>query len=612
MIHYDLHIHSAAGHLFEVVLAVAEPAPDGQVVSLPTWIPGSYMIREFSKNIVTITAEDDAGSVKLTMLDKQTWKAAPCTGVLRITTVIYAWDLSVRCAHLDQSHGYFNGTSVFLNAHGHAHKPHQVCIHPPTDPLCADWRVATTLQAIDENGQRRIGEDAHLEFGYFAATDYDDLIDHPVEMGTFNLLRFVARGIPHEIALTGVYSCDEQRLIEDLQLICETEIDFFGELPAMERYLFQIMIVGAGYGGLEHRSSTSLLVTRDSLPSTQMTKATEKYIRFLGLCSHEYFHTWNVKQIKPASFFPYDLSKENHTSLLWVFEGWTSYYDDLLLLRCGLINLEQYLKLLGKTITRVRKGHAADRQSLNDSSWTTWTKFYRQDENAVNSVVSYYAKGALAALALDMHLRQHSNITLDTVMKALWQRYGARGIGVPETGVEELTMELSGLDLSAWFQEVIRQTDRLPLESAMEQLGILLQSRPAQSSSDLGGSSAASSSFTKGSLGATFDRAAGGVKVKTIINGSAAEKMGLSAKDLIVAVNHLQVNKGNIDKMLGALGEGTHVTIHAFRRDELKVFTGALDAPQKVFYLTANKEASEKQLAERQLWLAEDSSKEHQ
>ena len=151
----------------------------------------------------------------------------------------------------------------------------------------------------------------------------------------------------------------------------------------MERYLFQIMIVGSGYGGLEHRSSTSLLVTRDSLPSAQMTKATEKYIRFLGLCSHEYFHTWNVKQIKPASFFPYDLSQENHTSLLWVFEGWTSYYDDLLLLRCGLINLEQYLKLVGKTITRVRKGHAAERQSLHDSSWTTWT-ILSTDENAVN------------------------------------------------------------------------------------------------------------------------------------------------------------------------------------------------------------------------------------
>ena len=213
-------------------------------------------------------------------------------------------------------------------------------------------------------------------------------------------------------------------------------------------------------------------------------------------------------------------------------------------------------------------------------------------------MVSYYAKGRRPSPWICTSV---AALTLDTVM-TLWA-YGAQGIGVPEAGVG-LTWAI-GLDLKAWFDTAIRGTASLPLESAIEHIGVLLHSRPAQSSSDLGGSSASGSSFTKGSLGATFDRAAAGVKVKTIINGSAAERMGLSAKDLIVAVNHLQVNKGNIDKMLGALGEGTDVTIHAFRRDELKVFTGPLDAPQKVFYLIANKEASENQLVQRQLWLAE-------
>ena len=412
---YTIQAVQPAAHLFEVSLRLAEPDPAGQVFSLPAWIPGSYMIREFARNIVSLSAEAGGKAVPATKLDKHSWRLpAGIQGPVTLRYTVYAWDLSVRSAHLDQTHGFFNGTSVFLAAHGHEDAPHRVNIRPPKGLEDARWRVATSLpEAVGEKGAaERYG------FGLYRADSYDDLIDHPVEMGTFTLGEFEACGVPHAVAITGRHDCDMGRLLADLKPVCERQIRLFGEPAPMSRYVFLTTAVGDGYGGLEHRASTALLCSRADLPHVGMDEATDGYRQFLGLCSHEYFHTWNVKRIKPAAFVPYRLAEESYTRLLWAFEGFTSYYDDLMLVRSQRIGLDDYLGLLAKTITQVHKGSGRHKQSVAESSFEAWTKYYRQDENSPNAIVSYYTKGALVALLLDLRLRaeSHGARSLDTLM----------------------------------------------------------------------------------------------------------------------------------------------------------------------------------------------------
>ncbi|HAK91123.1 M61 family metallopeptidase [Massilia timonae] len=563
-IHYTIVPKDLAGHLFNVTVTVANPDPDGQTFALPAWIPGSYMIREFARNIVRIRADSGGQAVALTKLDKHSWRAAPTTGPLTLHYEVYAWDLSVRAAHLDQTHGFFNGTSVFLRVVGQESLVHQVEIQRPADPAAKTWRVAT---AMPEAGAKRYG------FGVYACADYDELIDHPVEMGDFELATFKAHGIPHDIVITGrVPNLDMARLQADLKAICETQIAFFEpktKRAPLERYVFMTMAVGDGYGGLEHRASTALICARADLPSLATPKAAEPgegYLRFLGLCSHEYFHTWNVKRIKPAAFAPYDLQAENYTPLLWLFEGFTSYYDDLMLVRAGIIGEATYFKLQAKTIGGVLRGSGRLKQSVADSSFDAWSKYYRQDENSPNAIISYYTKGSLIALAFDLTIRAKTGgaKSLDDIMLALWERYGrdfynGAGRGVTEQEVEALFDEISGLKLKNMFERYVRGTEDLPLAKLYAPLGVKLVDERK------GG---------KASLDAGIGRDPLGAKLTQVHEGGAAHQAGLSALDVVIAIDGLRVNGAapNVDALLARYRVGDRVTVHAFRRDELMAF----------------------------------------
>lgn len=566
-IHYHILPSSPEAHLFEITLTVQRPAADGQVVSLPAWIPGSYMIRDFARNVVWLKAYCDGAELAVHKLDKQTWQCAPCQGPLEIRYEVYAWDLSVRSAHLDTTHGYYNGSSVFLRVHGQEGQPCGVQILPPEGGAYAEWRVATTLP--------RAGA-ALWGFGAYQAADYDELIDHPVEMGRFDVIEFEACGVPHAMTLTGRHRADQTRLARDLKTVCEYHIHLFGEPAPMARYLFQVMITGDGYGGLEHRSSTSLLCSRDDLPRAGENTVSEGYRSFLGLCSHEYFHTWNIKRIKPAVFQPYDLSREVYTSLLWFFEGVTSYYDDLALVRSGLISRDSYLELLGQTITRVLRGSGRLKQTVADSSFDAWTKFYKQDENAPNAVVSYYTKGSLIALALDLTLRNTGDggVSLDDVMRTLWQRHATQG--VTEEGLERLISEVAGVDLSAFFRQALRGTDDLPLAELLATCGIDYHLRPADSSGDKGGKPGGKNGKPRVVLGVRTGDDAGGAKLLSVFDGGAAQQAGLAAGDVVIAVDGLRVNNSSLDKVIASYAPGDRVQIHVFRRDELMTFTVVL------------------------------------
>ncbi|MEW7850977.1 PDZ domain-containing protein [Massilia aurea] len=563
-IQYTIVPSDLAGHLFSVTLTVANPDPDGQTFALPAWIPGSYMIREFARNIVRIRAESAGSAVALTKLDKHTWRAAPGAGSLVLHYEVYAWDLSVRAAHLDQTHGFFNGTSVFLRVVGQEATAHSVDIQRPGNAAAKTWRVATSMKEV---GAKRYG------FGTYGAANYDELIDHPVEMGDFQLATFEAHGIPHDIVITGrVPNLDMARLQADLKAICETQIAFFEPLTRrapLERYVFMTMAVGDGYGGLEHRASTALICARADLPSTANQKSGEPgdgYLQFLGLCSHEYFHTWNVKRIKPAVFAPYDLQVENYTPLLWLFEGFTSYYDDLMLVRAGIIGETTYFKLQAKTVGGVLRGSGRTKQSVADSSFDAWSKYYRQDENSPNAIISYYTKGSLIALAFDLTIRAKTGgaKSLDDVMLALWDRYGrdfypSVGRGVTEQEVEALFDEVSGLKLKPLFDRYVRGVEDLPLAKLYAPFGVKLVDERKGS---------------KVSLDIGIGRDPLGAKLTQVHEGGAAHLAGLSALDVVIAIDGLRVNgnPSNVDALLARYRVGDRVPVHAFRRDELMAF----------------------------------------
>ncbi|AOI56489.1 M61 family metallopeptidase [Burkholderia diffusa] len=593
-IRYSIAPKDLAAHLFEVSVTVDDPDPEGQHFSLPVWIPGSYLVREFARNIVTLAAFNDAGrKVRIAKTDKNTWRAAPVSGALTLRYDVYAWDLSVRSAYLDESGGFFNGTAVFLSVAGHEDAPCEVDIAKPAGAAFRTWRVGTSLP--EARGTKRYG------FGAYRASNYDELTDHPVTIGEFALATFDAHGVPHDIVIAGrVTQLDMERLRTDLKRVCEAQIALFepkSKKAPMDRYVFMTLAVSDGYGGLEHRASTALICNRTDLPVKGRPETTEGYRTYLGLCSHEYFHTWNVKRIKPAAFVPYDLARENYTSLLWLFEGFTSYYDDLMLVRSGLMSQDEYFAALGRTIGGVLRGTGRLKQSVADSSFDAWIKYYRQDENATNAIVSYYTKGSLVALAFDLAIRAQTRNrkSLDDVMRLLWQRYGrefyrGKQAGVEENEVETLIEEATGVALGRLFADAVHGTRDLPLAELLAPFGVTL-------APDVAPGAAA-----KPTIGARL-RGGADCTLAAVYEGGGAHRAGLSAGDTLIALDGLRVTGTNLDTLLARYRPGDKVEVHAFRRDELRTAKLKLDGPEVARYrLTAAAKPAAAHKA-REAWL---------
>ena len=523
---YRVQVQDLQAHLFAVTLSVAQPAAL-QRVSLPVWIPGSYLVREFSRNLQRLQARQGDQALALTQIDKCSWQVT-CSGdqPLVLSYEIYALDNSVRTAWLDTTRGFFNGTSMFLQVHGQENSPHTLDL--PADKALTGWQVATALTPR-KTTQRG--------FGTYLATNYDELVDAPIEMGKFWSGSFVACGVAHRLVVAGAPpSFDGQRLLADMQTICEAEIQFWHGTQASARstakpphknFLFMLNAVDEGYGGLEHRNSTALICARKDLPRlrnpallpdmgkpAQITaQQTEGYTTLLGLISHEYFHTWNVKRLRPVEFSSYDYGAENYTQMLWFFEGFTSYYDDLLLRRAGLVDDTTYLKLLGKTINQVLQTPGRAVQSVAQASFDAWVKYYRQDENTPNATVSYYSKGSLVALCLDLTLRQEGKTTLDAVMRALW--LGCQGGPMTEDDLSSVLLALSGRSFAKEISRWVHGKADLPLKPLLQRQGINVLEEPAQLAQRLG---------LRVAEGA-------GIQIKTVLRGGAAERAGFAAGD---------------------------------------------------------------------------------
>jgi predicted metalloprotease with PDZ domain len=549
-------VTDALAHQFGVELTLPDPAPQGQEFWLPVWIPGSYLVREFARHVLQVQAWCGKRRVAVAKTAKNRWRVAPCRGPLRLRYTVYAFDLSVRTAYLDDARGFFNPSSVLLAAAGHEDRPHTVDIVRPD--FTPHWTLATTLPALD------CADDG---FGTRRAGSYAELIDHPVEMGTLLRLEFTAGGARHEMAIAHADqlrdAVDTKRLSRDLQRICSAQIALFeprSRRAPFAQYLFLVAPTADGYGGLEHADSTALMCSRRSLPHPRMKQPDPDYRDFLGLCSHEYFHAWNVKRIKPQAFTPYDLERENPTGLLWLFEGFTAYYDDLMVRRAGLMRVEHYLDGLARTIGAVLRTPGRLVQSVAESSFDAWTKFYRPDENTANATVSYYQLGALIALSIDLRLRLASRVTLDDVMRLLWTRYGRsdaplRAQGVAEDALPALLAELSGLDWRGFFRRHVHGTALPPLQAQLARFGVHWEARD---------------DAALDALGLEVQEQPGGwLSVARVKNGSWAERAGLAAGDVLVAVNGERARKHLIERChaLARRGDVWHVDL--LRQDRL-------------------------------------------
>ena len=525
----DLH-----GHRYTVTIKVQRPQALQQV-SLPVWIPGSYLVREFARHLSPITATQGRQPVAVRSLDKATWEVAcHSRSALTLRYEVYAFDTSVRAAFLDTRRGFFNGTSVFLCVAGLEAQPHRVQITGGP----RGWRVATALRPLQTDADG---------WGDYEAPDYDALVDHPVELGDFWQGDFTVRGVRHVFAVAGAPDdFDARRLLDDTRRICEAQIGFWhGRRKAdFQQYVFLLNAVDDGYGGLEHRQSTALICSRKDLPRLGRPVNKDAYTTLLGLISHEYFHTWNVKRLKPAEFAPYDYTRENHTRMLWFFEGFTSYYDDQFLLRTGLVEAPAYLKLLARTINLVLATPGRAHYSAGQASFDAWTRYYRPDENTANATVNYYTKGALVALCLDLALRSLPPVegrqpSLDGVMSRLWHL--RRPITSPDVA-DALQAEAeqappawaqpdAGARADGWAGVLHAWTEgtcELPLRAALGAMGVTWRTLPAPVAQR---------------LGVRVSEAQGQLKVQAVMRGSIAEQAGLSAGDEWLALDAWRVRR---------------------------------------------------------------------
>jgi predicted metalloprotease with PDZ domain len=536
MIRYQVDVGARRSHTFSVELRLDDPAAE-QALSLPVWIPGSYLVREFARHLSGLTAEQNGSAVAVQQIDKASWRVRCTPGTpLFIRYRVYAFDTSVRAAFLDEARGFFNGTGVCLRVEGREDVPHALSI----TGLPAGWDVATTL-APRGNGATH----------EFVAPDYDELVDHPVELGTFWRGSFEAAGVPHEFVVAGALpDFDGERLLADTQRLCEAEIRFWhGSGPApFARYLFMLNALEDGRGGLEHRASTALVAARRDLPKRAVgegakAETADGYVGVLGLIAHEYFHAWNVKRLKPRDFARFDYARENYTELLWFFEGFTSYYDDLFVLRSGLIDAPRYLKLLATTLTALQASPGRAVQSVAAASFDAWVKYYRADENTPNATISYYGKGSLVALAFDLTLRSEGQGSLDEVMRRLWQTSGGGPIAEADiaAALEAVGGRSYAREIAAW----VHGTDELPLAALLQRFGVEIETQAATLAQRLG-VRVAESALT-------------GIKVTHVLRGGAGEQAGLAPGDELLAADSWRLRR--LDDALRVLAPGAETTL---------------------------------------------------
>jgi predicted metalloprotease with PDZ domain len=545
---YQVSLSEPATHLFEVTIQVETRERSLLDFYLPVWTPGSYLVREYARHLQDFSAQGQGEPLQWQKISKNHWQVA--TQELEQITLsyrVFANELSVRTNHLDLSHGYFNPAALLMYVPDRVREPAQVTIVPPHP----DWQVATPLPPVP--GQPYT----------FEAADYDTLVDSPFEVGLHQRYSFEALGKPHEWVIWGQGNVDATQLIVDTRKIIETEAEIFGGLP-YDRYLFLLHLCADGYGGLEHKQASSLLFPRFGF------RDPNEYQRFLQLVAHEFFHLWNVKRLRPQGLETFDYNQENYTPSLWFCEGATSYYDLLIPYRAGLYSASTFLEAISKDITRLQTTPGRQVQPLSESSFDAWIKLYRRDNHSDNNQISYYLKGELVTLLLDLLIRQRHNNqrSFDDVLRSLWEQFGREEIGYTPEQLQGTIEAIAETPLDDFFQRYIHDTEELPFTDFLQPFGLRLDQIIPK--------------FPY--LGMTVKSEQGKSKIKFVAMSSPAQKAGIEPEDELLALEGFRLTAETLDDRLKNYNPGDTIEVTVFHTDELQTYPVTLTAPQPTQY----------------------------
>ncbi|MBV6625839.1 MAG: M61 family metallopeptidase [Rivularia sp. (in: Bacteria)] len=550
-INYQVAMPHPENHLFEVTLDLVDYSSSTLDLKMPVWTPGSYLVREYAKHLQDFSVTSDDKALNWQKISKNHWQV-DTNGVSEITVKyrIFANELTVRTNHLDSTHGYFNGAAIFFRIPEFDKQPIRVNIETPKP----EWQVTTTLPIVE--GQKNT----------FIAADFDTLVDSPFEIGTHQLYDFEVKGKPHQLAIYGKGNVKVELLIEDIKKVIQVEADMFEGLP-YKRYLFLLHLSAQSFGGLEHKDSCSLIYRRFGFSDR------DKYERFMQLVAHEFFHLWNVKRIRPKELEVFDYDQENYTPSLWFCEGTTSYYDLLIPLRAGIYDVDSYLKNLSKEITRYLTTPGRKVQPVAESSFDAWIKLYRQDANSPNSQISYYLKGEMITLLLDLLIRsRHKNQrSLDDVMLKLWQKFGEDEIGYTANELKQVIESVAGTDLTEFFERYIRGREELPFNEYLEPFGLKL----------------VADKVDEPFLGIKVVSNNGKESIKFVESDSPAQIAGIDAGDELLAIDGIKVTANQLSERLQDYQPQDNIEITVFHQDELRSYSVTLAEPRANKYRVA-------------------------
>lgn len=574
-INYQVAMSQPSSHLFEVTLQVSSWSNPILDLKFPVWTPGSYLVREYAKHLQNFSAQNGNSALHWRKLAKNHWQIET-KGASEITVSyrVFANELTVRTNHLDASHGYFNPAALCFYISGFEKEKISVRIVPPSP----EWRVTTPLPKVP--GQENT----------FEAADFDTLVDSPFEVGPHQLYEFEVLGKSHELAIWGQGNACPDRMIPDIQKIIQVEAEMFGGLP-YERYVFLLHLAAAGGGGLEHKDSCTLNYSRFGF------RARDKYDRFMQLVAHEFFHLWNVKRIRPKALEKFDYDGENYTPSLWFSEGTTSYYDLLIPLRSGIYDAKSFLQNLGKEITRFMNTPGRKVQPVSESSFDAWIKLYRREANSDNSQISYYLKGELVSLLLDLLIRKnHANKrSLNDVMRQMWDKFGKDEIGFTPEELQQVIESVADRDLSDFFAKYVDGIDELPLDEYLRSFGLQLKS----DAEDL-----------PPFIGLTAKTQSGKENINFVEIGSPAQVAGIDAGDELLAINGLRVTAEQLSDRLKDYQPGDTIQVTVFHQDELRTLPVTLAAPKPTSYKVVKVDHPDKMQEENFIgWLGEPLSK---
>jgi predicted metalloprotease with PDZ domain len=567
---YRVAMPEPTSHLFEVTLRLNNWQLDTLDLKMPVWTPGSYLIREYARNVWDFAAfgEDDR-PLASQKISKNHWQIkTENRSQIQVKYRVFANELSVRTNHLDSSHGYFNGAAMFFYIPGWQQHPIQLEIVPPS----SDWKIATTLPLVTDRTN------------IFEAKDFDTLVDSPVEIGKHQLYDFEAVDKPHQLAVWGTGNLIPETVIQDTIKIIETEAKLFDGLP-YEKYLFLLHLSASGYGGLEHKDSCTLNYPRFGF------RDREKYQRFIQLVAHEFFHLWNVKRIRPKTLESFDYDAENYTTSLWFCEGTTSYYDILIPLRAGIYNRKSFLENLSKDITRYLTIPGRKIQSLAESSFDAWIKLYRRDADSDNHQISYYLKGELVSLLLDLFIRAKFNNrrSLDNVMVLMWQRFGIEEIGFTPEQLQDTISEVADCSLESFFDRYLKTTQELPFNDYLEPFGLYLNAIEEESIP-----------YTGMKVQLENEREI----IKFVELDSPSAQAGINAGDELLAIDGIRVSSQLLNERLKDYQVGDVIHISVFHQDELKTLPVILDkSPPNRYEILRQERLSDLQQQNLSGWL---------